>query len=335
MIKQSNQLNCFNILVKITIPLVLLPITMSSISRFFQQFAVIVFATVFLVILAGGVVRTTQSGMGCPDWPKCFGMWIPPTSADQLPPDFEKYLRKQDIDHTFNAYHTWVEYINRLLGVLLGLLALIQAVWAFKHKKRYPRVFKWAGLFLLLVILTGLFGAIVVKLNLSHLSISVHLLFAVLLAQVQLLLLKAMYLRIPAAIDTRGRNLLWIFLIAVVVQSVLGTVVRMHVDDVSKALNYAQREKWLSDLPLVLLIHRTFSWAVLLLLCYLVYYLRGSVLKNKLFLLAALVVGNILVGIALFYADMPYLAQPIHLLLATGIITQCCYLLVSSKAIKN
>ena len=58
---------------------------------------------IFLVILAGGVVRMTQSGMGCPDWPTCFGRWIPPTNANQLPPDFEKYLRQQDIDHTFNA----------------------------------------------------------------------------------------------------------------------------------------------------------------------------------------------------------------------------------------
>ena len=76
---------------------------------------------VFLVILAGGIVRMTQSGMGCPDWPTCFGMWIPPTDASQLPVDFEKYLSKQDIDHSFNVYHTWIEYINRLLGAILGL----------------------------------------------------------------------------------------------------------------------------------------------------------------------------------------------------------------------
>jgi heme a synthase len=308
---------------------------MTSISRFFQQYAIVVFVMVFLVILAGGVVRTTQSGMGCPDWPKCFGMWVPPTSADQLPPDFEKYLRKQDIDHTFNAYHTWVEYINRLLGALLGLLAVVQAAWAFTYRKHYSRVFKWALLFLLLVVLTGLFGAIVVKLNLAHFSVSIHLLFAILLAQVQVLLLMATRLKIPAAIDKKGQKLLWLFLIAAIVQLVLGTVVRIHVDDVSKAFNYTQRNKWLGDMPAALLIHRTFSWAVFLLLGYMVYFFRQSVLKFKLLFLATLVISNIIVGIILFYANMPAMAQPVHLLLATGIITQCCYLLFSSKAAKN
>ena len=87
---------------------------------------------VILVIAAGGIVRMTQSGMGCPDWPKCFGRWVPPTSAEQLPPDFEKYLRAQDIDHSFNVYHTWIEYINRLLGALLGVFIFIHSIWSFK-----------------------------------------------------------------------------------------------------------------------------------------------------------------------------------------------------------
>src|SRR5687768_16526726 len=107
---------------------------------------------VFLVIGAGGVVRMTQSGMGCPDWPKCFGRWVPPTSADQLPPDFEKYLKTQDIDHSFNVYHTWIEYINRLLGALLGVFIFIHFIWSFQKFRRTNKQVLWLSLFLLVAV---------------------------------------------------------------------------------------------------------------------------------------------------------------------------------------
>ena len=89
----------------------------------FVRFSKVILATVFLVILAGGIVRMTQSGMGCPDWPKCFGRWIPPTSVDQLPANYKEIYAFKYVDTSFNPYHTWIEYINRLLGSLLGLFS--------------------------------------------------------------------------------------------------------------------------------------------------------------------------------------------------------------------
>ena len=294
------------------------------------------FILCFLVIIAGGVVRTTQSGMGCPDWPKCFGKWIPPTNASELPADFEKYLHKQDIDHTFNALHTWIEYFNRLLGTLLGLFAIIQVGLLFFKRQTFSKAYKLSLAFLITVILTGLFGAIVVKLNLAHASISVHLLFAILLVQIQLALLLSLNSKLfSIPITNKVKNMVLIFLILLFCQSVLGTMVRMYVDDVSKTLHYEQRETWLAQSPVAFLMHRSFSWVILLGALYIAWYCRNiQAIKNKVFVLAAIIVLSMVTGIVLFYADMPAIAQPIHLLLASLAITQSFAVLLQARDTK-
>ena len=285
-----------------------------------------VFATFilcFLVILAGGIVRTTQSGMGCPDWPRCFGKWIPPTSIADLPADYEKYLRKQDIDHSFNAYHTWVEYINRLLGVLLGVFAIIQFALAYRKRETMRRSFRLSIVFLALVILTGLFGAIVVKLNLAHLSISVHLLFALILLQVQCALLMAVRGKLNSiALPSKLRNLYYGLLVVILIQATMGTMVRMHIDDISRALNYGKRDSWLDDAPWIFMVHRSFSWLVLICSAWIAYKSRAyhAIRKQANYLLLTMVC-SMLTGIVLYYLDMPAIAQPVHLLLAAAGIT--------------
>ena len=296
----------------------------------------LVFATfilTFLVIIAGGIVRTTQSGMGCPDWPKCFGLWVPPTNASQLPADFEKYLKAQDIDHSFNVYHTWIEYINRLLGVLLGLFAVIQTALLFFKKDQQRQAYKLSLAFLIGVILTGLFGAIVVKLNLAHVSISIHLFFAIVLAQIQL----ALYMSVKGKLykktaGTKMRRAIFILLIIIFVQSILGTMVRMYIDDISSALHFEQREAWLADMPIAFLIHRTFSWFVLAAVFYTNWYCRKvPVLKTPLRKLIAIILLSVTSGVVLYYLDMPAFAQPLHLLLAATAITQTMYILLYTK----
>src|ERR1700760_3982089 len=129
----------------------------------FQKINLITIVLLFVLILAGGVVRSSGSGMGCPDWPKCFGRYIPPTNAAELPKDYkQKYLAgrvkknerfaktldvfgfsdlavrlRQDksilIPEEFNAAQTWTEYVNRLIGVVLGFLLIAAAIYSFSY----------------------------------------------------------------------------------------------------------------------------------------------------------------------------------------------------------
>ena len=301
--------------------------------RSVKNWVLATFILTFFVLIAGGVVRTTQSGMGCPDWPTCFGKWIPPTNASELPPDFEKYLKTQDIDHTFNVYHTWIEYFNRLAGVLLGVFAIIQVFLLYFKRKERRTSYRLALAFLATVILTGLFGAVVVKLNLAHASISIHLLFAVVLTQLQLALLMSVnsglsYLPVQKNI----RRMVAGLLIIILIQSVLGTMVRIYVDDVSKVLHYEQRETWLADSPVAFMIHRSFSWFVLLFTVFTAWYCRTEVsVRKNIYYLTTNIILSMITGIVLYKLDMPAIAQPLHLLLATIAVTQSVYILLKTK----
>ncbi len=281
---------------------------------------------VFLVILAGGVVRMTQSGMGCPDWPKCFGMWIPPTDASQLPADFEKYLSKQDIDHTFNVYHTWIEYINRLLGAILGVFILAYLVWTIRKFWRVKKNMVWIAVLLLIAVaIQGYLGKVVVDENLSVVKITIHMIGALVIAALPLININALSsnrLRVGSLIKHGTTAMIFILL----VQIILGTQVREEIDIISKALSYEQRELWIGQLGNIFFIHRSFSWIVLIGI--LGMYFKGRHISTYLphiryIVLVLLVI--ILLGIIMTYFDMPALAQPLHLFLASALLMQLFY----------
>lgn len=284
----------------------------------YQRYTFIIVIFVFLVVLAGGIVRTTQSGMGCPDWPKCFGMWIPPVSESQLPPDFEKYLSKQDIDHTFNVYHTWIEYVNRLLGAILGLLILIHFIWSVLIRKRISKlVLLLSFLMLVMVGFTGWLGKVVVDNNLAVFKITLHMLSALVLAILPMFILR----NLKFFSLNKGNYPSWFliaFSIILLIQLYLGTVVREEIDIVSKGMNFVDRDSWISKLGNEFIVHRSFSWIVLFSALFLYWRSRYKMLEA---VMLGMVISLLLMGIMFVYVGFPAILQPLHLLISMLLIT--------------
>ncbi len=282
--------------------------------------------------------------MGCPDWPRCFGSFIPPTSIEQLPSDYkekyaalrekknikfakylsafgfkdtaEKILNDQSIlqETEFNPVKTWIEYVNRLMGVIIGFFIIALAWQSRKFRKTEPAIF-WTSISLLvLVIFQGWFGSIVVSTNLTTWTITVHMFLAILMV----VLLVSLQSKTEGAERVKDNKLALLAAACIVmlfVQIFMGTEVRAAVDRVS---SYLPRSQWVQNLGNVFITHRTFSWVVLLFQVILIRKIRktGGVKSLSLPLLI-LILGTFLTGVGMAYLSVPAVLQPLHLLMAT------------------
>ncbi len=319
-----------------------------------------------LLILAGGIVRSTGSGMGCPDWPKCFDQYVPPTSVSQLPLNYkEKYVSerivknerfaktlekmgkvnladsiRQDrsilIPEVFNVAKTWTEYLNRLMGAITGFLMLLLTGFSFTYRKRAKRIIVLCIFNLIVVGFQGWLGSIVVSTNLMTWIVTVHMLLAlVILALLIYTYNFARQLdRAPTIVMANVGWLKWLIFFAIVVsiiQIVLGTEVREAVDVVSKLLGYSERSSWLTRIGNVLSYHRDMALVVLG-LNVLVYRAVKERFNGK---TDALIVGNsigivlaiqIATGLILSNFALPPYAQALHILFSTALFSLQYYL---------
>lgn len=225
-----------------------------------RRFSAISAAMSFLLIFTGGLVRVSGAGLGCPDWPKCFGRWLPPTSIDQLPANIDPSL--------FNFTLAWIEYGNRMLGMLTGLFVLATAILAIIYGKRWKRIWLPAVGAALLVAYIGWQGGQVVAAALEPLLVSVHMMGALLVASLALYTAQqAHYVGFPES-ETESRYPakigVWIGIAwgAAVLQSALGTQVRAAVKLLMEAKPLAGESFWLSAIGPVRYIHEALGLLV-------------------------------------------------------------------------
>lgn len=316
---------------------------------------------IYLVIVAGAVVRMTGSGMGCPDWPKCFGYLIPPTNQETLLWDVGKSFKKGQMitynqslqvarsnfttaqeynpanwepytkhDYAiFNVWHTWIEYINRLLGALSGLAILVMAIlsiWKWKQDKRIT-VVSWLSVFL--IGFQGWLGATVVYSVLAPARITIHMVMALLIVAVLLYLLHlSKEAGKTATTFTKQFKLLFTLSVALtLVQIVLGTQVRQFVDDQVSLVGYQNKNAWLENPSLNFYVHRSFAIVVVAVNLLLWYWNRKFGYQLKGFNTILVLLGlEAFTGVLMYYLDFPFLSQPIHLVMAAVLFGVQAYL---------
>lgn len=280
----------------------------------YQKTAITTVTATLFLIFVGGLVRAAGAGLGCPDWPKCFGMWIPPTSLAELPTAFDA--------SQFNVYNTWMEYVNRLVGVLIGLLIMATFVLSFKYRKTKPTVFYSSFAAFVLVLFQGWLGGVVVKTGLHAGMITAHMIIAMI---IMITLLYGVFeatsdiLKIKIGSEFRERLLTaaWILLAISMIQLVLGTQVRETIDVIKNAEVVAPRENWIDMVGIMFPVHRSFSWVVVGVGVWMFYLLKKydavGLVRTLGLANVGLIIFQIFVGLGLLYLDIPQALQVLHL----------------------
>ena len=282
----------------------------------FQRLALWTTAITYFLILVGGLVRASGAGLGCPDWPRCFGGWIPPMSAADLPPQFDA--------SQFNPTLMWTEYLNRLLGMTVGFLILATVVSAWRHHRREPRILWTSIAALLLTGFQGWLGGRVVAHELAAWIVTVHLIVALVIVQMLLYVTvvaqdkpKGLSPQTPRGDKPSGLSI-GVLILITLVQIGLGTQVRGGVDAALDA--GTARADALATVGTLDYLHRDAAIAVLLgailLTAWLIARRENSLLPGS-YAILALAALQVAIGVVMAYVSLLPAAQVLHLTIAS------------------
>jgi len=218
---------------------------------------------------------------------------------------------------------TWIEYINRTFTGVVSIIAIGMLVTSFSWWGS-DKVFAALGITVILLIgFEAWLGAVVVKTNLNNYKVTIHLAAAMfilaisLIAVVRTLKYGAISIPVSPAISV----LMGLVLLALLVQVIIGTLVRTEMDYISQNMDGTHRELWMDYAKAWFPFHSKFSYVVsglVAILAAIVFRKRDidKNLKNAIWLLVLATLGQMLAGIAMAKFDFPATAQLIHLVLA-------------------
>jgi len=228
--------------------------------RFIKMSLAATAATYFLIFI-GGLVRVSGAGLGCPDWPTCFGRWFPPTDVSQLPAEIDPA--------SFNFVLAWIEYINRLVGMIVGLLIAATAVWALLAYRKYPRLVVASCAAALITAYQGWQGGQLVASELESLLVSVHMGLAFIIASLMIYTTQqASFIDHGFVNKTDGNRRLvqWLGLLFIItiVQVVTGTQVRTALEYVAEAYPLLPASQWFDKVGAINVAHTIIGFATII-----------------------------------------------------------------------
>ncbi len=325
--------------------------------------------SVYVIFLAGSVVRMTGSGMGCPDWPKCFGYYIPPTSEEQITwqpntdynegmiiiKDEALYVAQNNIKtyltfsaenwkkytkHSyakFNKYHTWTEYINRLSSAVAGIFFLLLVFSAAKFWKENKEITILAFLSLFLMLVEAWMGKVVIDSNLKPTIITIHMIGGLLIIAI---LLRLRFItsekKETYSYHSLFSKLLIISAVFSLVQIAMGTQVRQFIDEQVKQFGFDNKKLSLLNPSFKFYFHRSFTIAIVLVNLWMFYL---NQIKNLGFKLVNWIVFLLfletITGMLMYYAEIPMGTQAIHLLAGAILFGLQFYLWLQSRKVKT
>lgn len=313
----------------------------------FPRIVKITLISVYLIFLAGSVVRMTGSGMGCPDWPKCFGYLIPPTTEEQItwkpnkefkkgmiivkskmlfvaendlktsqtfnPKNWKKYTKHSYAK--FNKYHTWTEYINRLASAVSGFIFLFLVVGAFKFWKENKLITILSFTAFFLMGFEAWLGKMVVDTHLKPTIITLHMVVGlVILALLLQILFMVTEKKIIYKYHSLFNKLLIVSVIFSLIQIAMGTQVRQFIDEQVKLYGFENKNYSLMNPSFKFYFHRSFTIAIVLVNAALFYLNQIENLGYKLInWIVLLILLETISGILMYYAEFPLGTQAIHL----------------------
>ena len=312
---------------------------------FINRTAWVALVSVIILVLVGATVRVTGSGLGCPDWPFCWGCVIPPTSVDQIDVDkidISKYKRravrrgidpdtitKETVLASFNPVQTWIEFVNRLTSLPLGLATLVLAISSFWASRNRRWVIALSWFCLIDVLVNAIMGAIVVRSGLQPGIITLHMALAFLLIMV---LVTVIWLtrRIDPSNDSNPQFrcvkpiliMSLIFFACLFCEGIMGSQLREQTDEFAHAAaladdsGTADRAAWIGQLEetAIYKVHRSFSWALLITSSLVLFWTNkySSVRLKEPKLIFAMVIAMMLMGIVLAHVAILPFVQVLH-----------------------